>query len=73
MAGVIRDDSLAVKVTIQDFYAERDRGPRLCLRMRPVGAEPVEGWWDAASRKMSKVLSEQFQREEDGFLHDLPW
>jgi hypothetical protein len=43
------------------------------LRMRPVGAEPVEGWWDAASRKMSKVLSEQFQREEDGFLHDLPW
>jgi hypothetical protein len=41
--------------------------------MRPVGSEPVEGWWDAASRKMSKVLSEQFQQEEDGFLHDLPW
>ena len=73
MAGVLRDDALAVKVTIQDFYSERDRGPRLCLRMRPVGAEPVEGWWKAASRTMGKTLMEVFQEEDDGLIDDLPW
>lgn len=73
MAGVLRDDSLAVSVKIMDFYAERDRGPRLCLRMRPIGAEPVEGWWSEASRRMGSIVSERFQQEEDGFLHDLPW
>ena len=73
MAGVLRDDSLAVSVKIMDFYAERDRGPRLCLRMRPVGIEPVEGWWDLASKSMGKTLMEVFQEEDDGFLHDLPW
>ena len=72
MAGVLRDDSLAVKVSIMDFYAERDRGPRLCLRMRPAGPEPVEGWWDDASRRTAKVLVD-FTEEEDGFIHDLPW
>ena len=72
MAGVLRDDSLAVKVTIQDFYAERDRGPRLCLRMRPAMAEPVEGWWDTATHRTASALA-HFTREEDGFLHDLPW
>ena len=72
MAGVLRDDSLVVKVTILDFYAERDRGPRLCLRMRPVQPEPVEGWWDSASRRTASVLS-NFTTEDDGFTHDLPW
>jgi Holliday junction resolvase RusA-like endonuclease len=73
MAGVLRDDSLAVSVKVLDFYTERDRGPRLCLRMRPVGIEPVEGWWNEASRKMGETLRDVFQQEEDGFLHDLPW
>jgi len=72
MAGVLRDDSLVVKVTILDFYAERDRGPRLCLRMRPVQPEPVEGWWDSASRRTASVLA-KFTTEDDGFMHDLPW
>jgi len=72
MAGVLRDDSLAVKVTIQDFYAERDRGPRLCLRMRPAQPEPLEGWWDSATRRTASALA-HFTREEDGFLHDVPW
>ena len=71
MAGVLRDDSLVVKVTILDFYAERDRGPRLCLRMRPVQPEPVEGWWDSASRRTASVLA-KFTTEDDGFMHDLP-
>jgi|TARA_R110002020_G_scaffold472269_1_gene700104 Holliday junction resolvase RusA-like endonuclease len=68
MAGVLRDDSLAVKVTIQDFYAERDRGPRLCLRMRSVGPEPVEGWWDTASHRTASAVA-RFTLEEG----DLPW
>ena len=72
MAGVLRDDSLAVKVSIMDVFAERDRGPRLCLRMRPAGPEPGEGWWDDASRRTAKVLVD-FTEEEDGFMHDLPW
>lgn len=72
MAGVLRDDSLVVKITIQDFYAERDRGPRICLRMRPIGPEPVEGWWNEASRRMSSALA-SLTVEEDGFIHDLPW
>ena len=72
MAGVLRDDSLVVKVTILDFYAERDRGPRLCLRIRPVQPEPVEGWWDSASRRTASVLA-KFTTEDDGFMHDLPW
>jgi len=72
MAGVLRDDSLAVKVTIQDFYTERDRGPRLCLRMRPVGPEPLEGWWDSASRRTARVLAD-FTLEEDGEFDGLPW
>lgn len=72
MAGVLRDDSLVVKITIQDFYAERDRGPRICLRMRPIGLEPVEGWWNEASRRMSSALA-RLTVEEDGFIHDLPW
>ena len=72
MAGVLRDDSLVVKITIQDFYAERDRGPRICLRMRPIGIEPVEGWCNEASRRMSSALA-RLTVEEDGFIHDLPW
>ena len=72
MAGVLRDDSLVVKVTMLDFYAERERGPRLCLRMRPVQPEPVEGWWDSASRRTASVLA-KFTTEDDGFMHDLPW
>ena len=72
MAGVLRDDSLAVKVTIQDFYTERDRGPRLCLRMRPVGPEPLEGWGDSASRRTARVLAD-FTLEEDGEFDGLPW
>ena len=73
MAGVLRDDSLVVKVTILDFYAERDRGPRLCLRMRPAQSEPVEGWWDAASHKMSKTLMESLEENDHRFEDDLPW
>lgn len=72
MAGVLRDDSLAVKVNIMDMFAERDRGPRLCLRMRPVGPEPLEGWWDDASRRTAKVLVD-FTEEEHEFVDDLPW
>ena len=73
MAGVLRDDSLVVSVKVLDFYAERDRGPRLCVRMRLVGPEPVEGWWDTASRKMGKTLIEVFQEAEDRLGDDLPW
>jgi hypothetical protein len=64
---------LVVKVTILDFYAERDRGPRLCLRMRPAQPEPVEGWWDAASHKMGKTLIDVFEENDHRFEDDLPW
>jgi|TARA_R110000737_G_scaffold15879_1_gene32810 Holliday junction resolvase RusA-like endonuclease len=45
-AGVLRDDSFVVRCEVMDFYCERDRGPRLYVRLRPIGPEPVEGWWD---------------------------
>ncbi len=73
MAGVLRDDSLAVKVTIQDFYSERDRGPRLCLRMRPALAEPLSGWWESAGVNTARALADAARSYEEQGDDDLPW
>ena len=69
MAGILRDDSCVVSIRILDFYAEKDRGPRVCIRLRSVGVEPVEGWWE----RKGKTLVEVFDENEHKFVDDLPW
>tara|TARA_Y100000114_G_C11754560_1_gene326181 strand:- start:2066 stop:2581 length:516 start_codon:yes stop_codon:yes gene_type:complete len=66
MAGVVRDDSQVVRVTILDCYAERNRGPRLCLRLRMAEPEPESGWWDELPDHMAQPV-------ECPIDDDLPW
>jgi Holliday junction resolvase RusA-like endonuclease len=69
MAGVLRDDSLVVHHSVMDLYIERDCGPRVCIRLRGAGLEPVEGWW----QRKGKTLVEVFEENEHKFVDDLPW
>ena len=65
MGGILRDDSCVVSVRILDFFTEKDRGPRVCVRLRPVGSEPVEGWWQRPIAPPEEPKHE--------FIDDLPW
>lgn len=58
--GVLRDDSLVVRCEVLDFYSERDRGPRVYVRMRRIGAEPVGGWWDRVDARVGEVVGRSF-------------
>ena len=65
MGGIVRDDSCVVSVRILDFFAEKHRGRRVCVRLRPVGIEPVEGWWQRPIAPPEEPKHE--------FIDDLPW
>lgn len=65
MAGVLRDDCFVVQHRILDLFAERVRGPRLVVRIRPALSEPRDGWWN----HFPKTLVQVFQDDKDS----LPW
>ena len=58
--GILRDDSLVVRCEVLDFYSERDRGPRVYVRMRRISAEPIGGWWDMVDERVGDVLGRSF-------------
>jgi Holliday junction resolvase RusA-like endonuclease len=66
MAGVLRDDSLVVHHEVWDLYSERDRGPKIAVRLRVASSVPVDDWWNRVSQTLVTVF-------RVGAKSDLPW